>query len=403
MCRAGMRRGQADLSADPDRCPQAGDSLASPRLPMTLNVVLKAKGDHAGDHAAGRLTCAEIARRWLAAGDLPQSGAALAEKLTAKGGPLDLIAPENIFRLETNIQIAHVTKSPTRDFRTDYLMKVFDYDAKTKRSMKRRWKTRSTARGSWRMTSSGVNSRRGCSNRNISAELDRGTILIPEKFLATGAIAVTPVGFRLSKLQPEFGLTRATTPKVNPVFSEHDVVAALKQAAARGMPTQNIRSVAGFERRLNDITCSGCHQTRGIGGFHFPGVDWLAPKPSNYDHRAGLAAFLRRPGSPPRYPRRDPRRQDAGFLPRLFQPAANARRRRTRRHRIWRRLGRALLCAGRRARTTEFCAWTCARGSPARSSKSFADGNVFCGKRAEMRSRPGQIDSRLTNLFHPVK
>jgi len=44
---------------------------------------------------------------------------------------------------------------------------------------------------------------------------------------------------------------------------------------------QNIRSVAGFERRLNDVTCSGCHQTRGIGGFHFPGVDWMAAHPSN--------------------------------------------------------------------------------------------------------------------------
>jgi hypothetical protein len=44
---------------------------------------------------------------------------------------------------------------------------------------------------------------------------------------------------------------------------------------------QNIRSLAGFERRLNDMTCSGCHQTRGIGGFHFPGVDWMAAKPSN--------------------------------------------------------------------------------------------------------------------------
>ena len=36
-----------------------------------------------------------------------------------------------------------------------------------------------------------------------------------------------------------------------------------------------------FQRRLNDITCAGCHQTRGIGGFHFPGVDWMAAKPSN--------------------------------------------------------------------------------------------------------------------------
>ena len=59
------------------------------------------------------------------------------------------------------------------------------------------------------------------------------------------------------------------------------MVAALEKAAERGIGLQNIRSVAGFERRLNDITCAGCHQTRGIGGFHFPGVDWLAAKPDN--------------------------------------------------------------------------------------------------------------------------
>ena len=47
------------------------------------------------------------------------------------------------------------------------------------------------------------------------------------------------------------------------------------------MRLQNINSVAGFERRLNDISCGGCHQTRGIGGFHFPGVDWMAANPSN--------------------------------------------------------------------------------------------------------------------------
>ena len=131
------------------------------------------------------------------------------------------------------------------------------------------------------MKTSSTRSRRGCSIQDISAELDRGTVLIPPQFLATGAIAATPVGFSASKLQPEFGLTQGDDARADPVFSDNDVVAALKKAAKRGIPLQNIRSVAGFERRLNDITCSGCHQTRGIGGFHFPGVDWLAPKPSN--------------------------------------------------------------------------------------------------------------------------
>ena len=259
----------------PTDAAQAADSLASPRLPMTLNVVLKAKGDRA------TASCAEIARRWLAAGDLPFSGAALAEKLIANDGPLDLIDPADVFRLETNIQIAHVTKSSTRDFRTDYLLKVFDYSAGTKAFEQAPLENQ-------------IDRARIMADENLRrefkawllepdhfSELDRGTIVIPEKFLATGAIAITPVGFAVSKLQPEFGLTEGDDASGKPVFNARDVVAALKQAAGRGMPAQNIRSVAGFERRLNDTTCSGCHQTRGIGGFHFPGVDWLAPKPSN--------------------------------------------------------------------------------------------------------------------------
>ena len=45
-----LRRDQADLPPDPDRaCREAGEVAASPRLPMTLNVVLKAKADHAVD------------------------------------------------------------------------------------------------------------------------------------------------------------------------------------------------------------------------------------------------------------------------------------------------------------------------------------------------------------------
>jgi hypothetical protein len=87
-------------------------------------------------------------------------------------------------------------------------------------------------------------------------------------------------------MQPEFGMMQGEgkgegKDKAEPVFTDNDVVGALKQAAARGITMENIRSVAGFQRRLNDVTCSGCHQTRGIGGFHFPGVDWLADKPSN--------------------------------------------------------------------------------------------------------------------------
>jgi hypothetical protein len=234
-----------------------GEAAVTPRLPMTLNVVLKAKG---GGEA---ITCAEIARRWLA----------------TDSRALDQVAPENIDRIETNLQIAHAPKSATRDFRTDYLMKVFDFDARSATFVEAPLEDQ-------------IDRERLLSDNELArefkawllapehfAELDRGTVLIPEKFLARSAIAPTPAGFVPSALMPAFGLVAGEGAK--PVFSENDVVGALKQAAERGVTLQNIRSVAGFARRLNDVTCAGCHQTRGIGGFHFPGVDWMAAKPSN--------------------------------------------------------------------------------------------------------------------------
>jgi hypothetical protein len=265
----------------PTNVTQAADSLASPRLPMTLNVVLKARGDHAIGANGAAVTCAEVARRWLAAGDLPLTGAGLAEKLAAPDGPLDLVVPQNIDRIETNIQIAHALKSPTRDFRTDYLLKVFTYNAQSQAFEETPLENQ-------------IDRARILADRNLArafkawlldpqhfTELDRGTIVIPPEFLATGTIAATPVGFSASNLQPEFGLVQGDDARIDPVFSNEDVVTALKKAAERGGPLQNIRSLAGFERRLNDVTCAGCHQSRGIGGFHFPGVDWLAPNPSN--------------------------------------------------------------------------------------------------------------------------
>jgi hypothetical protein len=260
---------------------KTGNAVTSPRLPMTFNVVLRAKGDHATGSNGAAITCAEIARRWLAAGDSPLTGAALAEKLLAKDGPLNLVTPDSFFRIETNLQIAHAPKSAVRDFRTDYLLNVFDYNTQS-RTFEQAPLENQIDRG--RILADDKLRREFRSwllDPTHFSELDRGTVLIPEKFLATGAVAPTPVGFAASNLQPAFGLVQGEDGTADPVFSQTDVVTALKQAAERGIGLQNIRSVAGFERRLNDVTCSGCHQTRGIGGFHFPGVDWMAAKPDN--------------------------------------------------------------------------------------------------------------------------
>ena len=256
--------------------PAVGELDASPRLPMTLNVVMKAKSP-----SEAGISCAELARRWLDTAKLTETGAELANKLTAKDGALASLGPENIDRIETNLQIAHAPKSASRDFRTDYLMKVFDYDAASSSFVESPLENQ-------------IDRARLLSDQDFArdfkswlldpvhfSELDRGTVVIPDRFLLKGAIAVTPVGFAATDMQPAFGLVAGEDGTKNPVFSEDDVVTALKKLAERGVTPLNVQSAAGFERRLNDISCTGCHQTRGIGGFHFPGVDWMAAKPSN--------------------------------------------------------------------------------------------------------------------------
>ena len=151
------------------RTAPAGEDGAPRRLPMTLNIVLKARGGGMHRREGAAITCAEIARRWLAAGELPLTGAELAGRLLARDGPLDLVRPENIDRIETNLQIAHAPKSAVRDFRTDYLLKVFrlrSEDARLRGSADGKPDRSRTDSG--RCPISDATSRRGCSIPGIS-------------------------------------------------------------------------------------------------------------------------------------------------------------------------------------------------------------------------------------------
>ncbi|MDO9564133.1 MAG: hypothetical protein Q7J60_21150 [Bradyrhizobium sp.] len=260
--------------------PAAADG-APRRLPMTLNIVLKARGGSMIDLRGTGIGCAEIARRWLDAGESTLTGADLAARLLARNGPLDLVRPENIDRIETNLQIAHAPKSAVRDFRTDYLMKVFRLDPLARKFAEAPMENQIDRDRLLADPQLGRDFKAWLLDPRHLNEFDRGTVLIPERFLARTAIATTPAGFDPSEMQPAFGLVQGEGAAANPVFAESEIVAALRKAAEVGVTPANIRSVAGFARRLNDITCSGCHQTRGIGGFHFPGVDWMAAKPSN--------------------------------------------------------------------------------------------------------------------------
>jgi mono/diheme cytochrome c family protein len=254
------------------------------RLPMTLNLVMKARDPRQTDAHGKPLTCAEVARRWLDNGDWQ---GLIGGGSSPYGAMLD--------RIETNIQISVAPKSALHDFRSDYLLEVFKYNTATQQFEA---STLENQIDRDRILADEA-LRREFSDWLLAPEnlreFDRGTVLIPEKFLAKAAVVPTPAGLDASTLQPEFGMMEGEARgegNDQPAFTDNDVVGALKQAAARGIGMQNIHSVAGFQRRLNDITCAGCHQTRGIGGFHFPGVDWLADKPSDSTIVAASPHFI---------------------------------------------------------------------------------------------------------------
>ena len=152
---------------------------------MTLNLVLKAKADNAIDAKGAALTCATIARRWLDIGQLVAHGSGAGGKTDVRRRPAGSIGPDNIERIETNLQIAHVTQSPAHEFRTDYLLKVFDYNPQSKvfeeatlEDQIDRERLLSDEKLKARFQGLAARSR-------ASDEFDRGTVLIPKEFLAT--------------------------------------------------------------------------------------------------------------------------------------------------------------------------------------------------------------------------
>jgi len=148
------------------------------------------------------------------------------------------------------------------------------------------------------------------------------------------------------------------------VFSDNDVVGALKKAAARRSEVAKISSRwPASSGASTDVTCAGCPpDPPGIGGFHFPGVDWMAAKAIEFRLWCGLAAFLQRSGPAAAIiPDQLPRTGKAPDYSRGFsnRPAA-PRQHRARRYRIRQTAGARIA--------------TCRLRSPPRATAAFAAG-----------------------------
>jgi hypothetical protein len=106
------------------------------------------------------------------------------------------------------------------------------------------------------------------------AAIDRGTILLPDRFLATQASSFAPHGLARLQNRPFGAVLEAGD------FDGLDL-------SARRV----VRTPEALIRRLDDLSCVGCHQGRTIAGFHFVGEDRPDTHPLNAIFFAGSGHF----------------------------------------------------------------------------------------------------------------
>lgn len=207
------------------------------RLPMTVNAVLTQPEDPGGG-------CRGVASRWLA---LAPAGAARV------AGALALVDAARLTRVEIDLQNEHGPSiRRDEDDHAEYVLRVFDVTADGALAPRLLLDTprpdldaaERDALGAWVARS--------------FDDIDRGTAVVPDRFLATRAISVAPRG-----------VARAANRPFRALFGERgEAFASLPFDRAR-----LVRSPAALVRRLDELTCEGCHQSRSIAGFHVLGEE----------------------------------------------------------------------------------------------------------------------------------
>lgn len=211
----------------------ASATVISSRLPATLAV------SYWNSDAKG--ACSSVAKRWQF-----DARTATVASLTSEGGPLHRSSRGSLKAVETNIQIVRWPSTVRGDMAgyAEYAMHALVPAANqlvlgplentpNPVELRKRWPT-------WEKAFESLG------DPHIAESVAEGMFLAPQDMLATTATSVTPHGFARLQNRP-FG------------------------AVYRNAPSA--------VRRLDELSCQGCHASRSIAGFHFLGEE-IAPKES---------------------------------------------------------------------------------------------------------------------------
>ncbi len=226
---------------------QGGTPLKS-RLPFTINVVflVDAAGDERCGHAAEGWSAparADVAQ-WLGRDGALSPGARAHWSL--KSVETDL----QTFRLQSSVL-------PSLAGHIEYDLRVFQATDATRRAfvpapmentpdVPRLLRSRADRQALLEALKSPESLR----------QLERGTLRLPDGFLALRATSFSPRG-----------LARRANRPFATLFTEADF------AGLELSPFTTIATPAALLRRLDAASCPGCHQSRAIAGFHFVGAD----------------------------------------------------------------------------------------------------------------------------------
>lgn len=216
------------------RYTQAGEGAVTSRLPFTMNVVSWQDAD-----------CKKAAQAWL--GLRGKTGPQLVEAVAGLG-----LTKQKLKSVEINFQSVRwpSTIRPDLGAHAEYVLAVFKPDARGQKLVSATLENTPDVEKLQKSPVMRKELLEFLTDAKNAKALEGGTLVIPEKFLATTSTSVSPRG-----------LTRLQNRPYAQLFSKE----------LTSMQT----------RRMDDMSCAGCHQNRTVAGFHALGVDRADTPPAN--------------------------------------------------------------------------------------------------------------------------